>query len=158
VKELAAIVAAYSRVDGSLEQERVAAVLDDDLARARQLVDIQRINDQAYFVLCWGQLEIEVNARCRATIRHRKNSRQRHIRRAWDLYSPDDPRLSGLSFENRAALVLDRQAGRGSPWARLLSHYGTRNQIAHGALQAQGIDIPAIAADFYTIQSALEQP
>jgi hypothetical protein len=156
VKDLPAINAAYNRIDGALEQERVNAIAGGKPLVTNRIGDIQRINDQAYFVLCWGQIELAVNEACRAAIRHRRDSPQRHVRRAWDLYNPKDDRLSGLSFENRARLVLDAKAGPGSAWAKLMSYYSTRNQIAHGALQAAGLDIPAATGDFYAIQSALE--
>jgi hypothetical protein len=155
VKDLVAIEAVYSRIDGDLEQQRDTATAAGDAIEASRLGQRQRINDQAYFVLCWGQLEFEIDQRSRHTIRRRRNSRQWQTRRGWDLYNPDEPRLSGLSFENRAALVVDRQAGRGSPWARLMHHYQVRNQIAHGVLQAERIDVSATVADFYTIQAAL---
>jgi hypothetical protein len=68
----------------------------------------QRINDQAYFVLCWGQLEAAIDDICRTAIRNRQSSGNWAVRRAWDLYNPNESRLSGLRFEDRTALVLDR--------------------------------------------------
>jgi hypothetical protein len=80
------------------------------------------------------------------------------MRRGWDLYNPDDSRLSGLSFENRAALGLDKdeRAGPNSPWKKVMRYYNLRNQIAHGNLQASGIDITEVVQDFFIIQGALE--
>ncbi len=43
------------------------------------------INDQAYFVLAWGQLEADIDKACR--------------------------HLSGLSFENRMTLVPEKGSG-----------------------------------------------
>ena len=71
--------------------------------------------------------------------------------------NPNEPRFSGLSFENRARLVLDGQGGRASPSALTLKHYGSRNQIAHGELQATRIDVSAFVADCYLIQAALHR-
>ena len=115
----------------------------------------QRINDQAYFVLCWGQLETAIDETCRTAIRNRRTSENWSIRRAWDLYNPDDGRLSGLRFENRAALVLDQSAGKGSSWAKVMSYYALRNQIAHGDLQAERIDVEEVVKDFFQIQAEL---
>ena len=151
MKDLATIEATYSKIDGALEQQRDTATAAGDRTAASHVEQRQRINDQAYFVLCWGQLELEINTRCRNAIRRRWKSRQWQTRRGWDLYNPDDDRLSGLSFENRTALILDRKAGPGSPWARVMRHYQVRNQIAHGTLLAQRIDVSATVADFYTI-------
>jgi len=79
-----------------------------------------RVNDQAYFVLCWGQLEAEIDQACREAIRRHRNDTSWSVRRAWDLYNPDDKRISGLSFEDRTALVVDHGAGPGSIWAKII--------------------------------------
>jgi hypothetical protein len=115
----------------------------------------QVLNDQAYFVLCWAQLEIEIDEKCRNAIRSRIKSGNWATRRAWDLFNPYDKRLSGLSFEERTALVLDKGGGRGSPWARVMDYYALRNKIAHGTPSGQHVDVPAVVQNFYVIQSAL---
>lgn len=43
----------------------------------------------------------------------------------------------------RAALVLNRNAGAGSADALLMNHYGNRNRIAHGTVQATRLDLRA---------------
>ena len=151
MKDLPRILAAYSEVDAFLEEE---------LGRATapaQVVARQILNDQAYFLLCWGQLEIEIDERCRRAVRSRRQSPDWSTRRAWDLHNPDDRRFSGLSFEDRARLVLDAQAGRGSPFAITLKHYGIRNEIAHGKLSTTRIDVGAFVQDCFTIQAALHR-
>jgi len=37
-----------------------------------------------------------------------------------------------------------------------MSYYQLRNQIAHGTLLAQGIDIPEVVQDFFQIQGSLQ--
>jgi hypothetical protein len=155
MKNLPEIEAAYGRIDGDLEQQRDRAVASGSLSDVPRLEGRQRINDQAYFVLSWGQIESEIDERCRNSIRKRQSSVQWHVRRGWDLYNPNDRRLSGLSFEDRARLVLDGMAGKGSPWSLLMNYYQLRNQIADGTLVAHRIDVSAVAADFYVIQAAL---
>ncbi len=71
----------------------------------------QRNNDQAYFVLAWGQLEADIDEACQDAIRSGQSSKHRRCHRAWSLYNPSDRRLFGLSFENRLTLVLEK----GSP-------------------------------------------
>jgi hypothetical protein len=154
VRELPHIRAIYLEIDGVLETRRSAVA--GNLAAVRAIESKQRINDQAYFVLCWGQLEIVIDDTCRAAIRSRRASGNWAVRRAWDLYNPDDDRLSGLRFEHRAALVLDRDGGRGSPWAMVMGYYALRNQIAHGELQAQRIDVDSVVQDLFAIQAALQ--
>ena len=121
-------------------------------------VEIRQIlNDQAYFVLCWGQLENEINSICRTAISRRRLTSAWATRRGWDLYNPDDPRLSGLAFEDRTRLVLDAQEGRSSPYAKVMGYYEMRNRIAHGTLQPTRIAVQAVVKDFYVIQSALHR-
>jgi hypothetical protein len=116
----------------------------------------QVIHDQAYFVLCWGQLEAAIDDKCREAIRRRQNHTNWDHRRAWDLYNPNDKRLSGLSLEDRAALVVDRSGGPASPWARIMGYYQLRNQIAHGDLKPTRIEVAEIVKDFFTIAAALQ--
>ncbi len=151
MKQLARLLAAYQLLDASFEAERTAASTAATVqVEARQILD-----DQAYFLLCRGQLEVEISDICREAIRRRRAGTDWHVRRSWYLYNPDDKRLSGLSFEDRAALVLDRDAGRGSAWARAMFHYATRNDIAHGILRSTRIDVSAFVQDCFIIQTAL---
>jgi hypothetical protein len=155
LKDLAALVALYAELDRHLEADRSAAARLNDRVGVERAARKQRLNEQAYFLICWGQLETEIDNACRASIRTRQDSSNWAERRAWDLYNPDDKRLSGLAFEDRAALVLDKQAGRGSPWALVMSYYALRNRIAHGTLHPDGIDIAEVANDFYKVLAAL---
>ena len=153
MKELARILAAFQGLDATLEATRANA----SLGMAAQVEARQVLNDQAYFLLCWGQLELAINERCRDAIRRRRNDPDWAVRRGWDLYNPDDPRLSGLTVEERARLVLDQKEGRGSPFARTLFHYTVRNEIAHGGLPRTRIDVSAFVLDCYVIQGALHR-
>ena len=110
------------------------------------------INDQAYFVLAWGQLEADIEEACRETIRTGQSQDDWRHRRAWSLYNPDDRRLSGLSFENRLTLVLEKDS---HDWKRTMELYNVRNQIAHGALLSARIDMARVIEDFFRIQSSL---
>ena len=151
MKDLPRILAAYAELDAFLELELGSA------ERPVQVEARQILNDQAYFLLCWGQLEIELDSRCREAVRQRRQNADWQIRLAWDLYNPDDRRFSGLSFEDRVRLVLDGQGGRSSPFAVTLKHYSIRNEIAHGRLRTTRVDAGAFAEDCYTIRSALHR-
>ncbi len=105
----------------------------------------QKINDQAYFVLVRGQLETDINDACRDSIRHGQSHDDWRNRRAWSLYDPDDCRLSGLSFENRPTLVLASGSGE---WRRTTQFYNVRNQIAHGTLLPERIDVSGELQEF----------
>ena len=155
MRDLAALDALYAEVDAFFEEERTRALQAGDADRVLRIEGKQRLNDQAYFVLCWGQLEAEIDEACRAAIRRRRSDVNWEVRRAWDLYNPDDRRLSGLSFVDRVALVVDRNGGEGSPFSRIKGFYEIRNQIAHGRLRPDRIDVSAVVAEFYHIQSQL---
>ena len=82
----------------------------------------------------------------------RNRTRTWRYRRAWSLYNPDDRRLSGLSFENRVTLVLERGSRE---WKRTMQLYSVRNQIAHGTLLSERIDVSSEIQDFFRIRSSL---
>jgi hypothetical protein len=151
MRDLPRILAVYAEIDALLERELAQSALPVQV-EARQI-----LNDQAYFLLIWGQFEIELNSRCREAVRSRRQSPDWQTRRAWDLYNPEDRRFSGLSFEDRARLVLDAQEGRGSPFAITLKHYGIRNEIAHGKLLTTRVDVGAFVQDCYLVQTALHR-
>jgi hypothetical protein len=156
VRELPFIAAVYHETDDWLDGQRTAAEQRGDGAAAQRQESKQRINDQAFFILCWGQLESAIDDTCRDAIRQRRGHGTWAVRRGWDIYNPNDDRLSGLRFEHRTALVLDQQAGHGSPWAKVMSYYAIRNQIAHGKLVPQRIDIQKVVQDLFEIQGALQ--
>ena len=143
----------YNAIDQRLETELQSLV--HGLGRRTQLEQRQKINDHAYFVLCWGQLEAELNEACREAIRRRANNADWTKRRAWDLYNPDDRRLSGLRFEERVSLVLDKQDSSGGEWDMVMKYYAQRNRIAHGGSYERRIDLNSVIGDFYQIQSKI---
>ena len=152
MSDLQAIAASYERVDrflGDLRDDCDAAGDDDERDRvARE----QELNDQAWFVLAWGQLETDIDDACREAIRHGRSHEDWRHRRAWSLYNPDDRRLSGLRFENRLTLVLEKGSGE---WKRAMQLYNVRNQIAHGTLLSERIDVSSEIEDFFRIRSSL---
>ena len=95
MSDLRDIAISYERIDrflGALRDSRSAAGEDgerDRIAREREL------NDQAWFVLAWGQLETDIDDACRDAIRHAQSHEDWRYRRAWTLYNPDERRLSG---------------------------------------------------------------
>ena len=150
MKHLPAIAALYTEADNCLDN-----LQDPASGTGASIVEQKlRINDHAYFVLAWGQIEIAINDACRRAIEKGRSQRDWRQRRSWSLYNPEDRRLSGLRFEARAALVLDPDA-EGGEYGLAMRHYNIRNQIAHGTLLTQRVDVTAIAKQFFVIQSAL---
>ena len=149
MSDLDAIAALFQQVDNSLEdlrEQHDAAGETDERDRVDRQ---QKLNEQAYFVLAWGQLEADIDDACRDAIRLGQSREDWRHRRAWSLYDEENPRLS---FRNRLTLVLDRSSDE---WQRTLELYDVRNQIAHGDLRYAGINLPTVIEDFYRIQSSL---
>jgi hypothetical protein len=153
MNRLVELLGIYNKVDQYLESDIQNIV--SNAAKKRQLEQYQRINDQAYFVLCWGQLEGEINESCRKAIRKRKSNPDWSKRRAWDLFNPEDKRISGLTFEERVLLVIDKLNNRGAEWKLVTNYYQLRNLIAHGGSHEHRIDVNKIVQDFYKIQAKI---
>ncbi len=152
MSDLPAIAAAYEKIDLHFQRLRHTENRTGDEPVPGPVDRDQRINDQAYFVLAWGQLEADIEEACREAIRDGQSHDDWRHRRAWSLYNPDDRRLSGLSFENRLTLVLEKGS---DDWKRTMELYNVRNQIAHGALLSARIDMARVIEDFFRIQSSL---
>lgn len=155
MRSLQQIVALYEEIDRKFEAELAAALEAGDAGAAERFEQKQLINDQAFFVLSWGQLETAIDQACRAAIKRRRSNASWEMRRGFDFYNPDEKRLGGLQFDRRAAIVLDSDGGPGSSFAKVIAYYETRNKIAHGKLEAKRIDVSEVVADFYVIQSSL---
>ena len=97
------VIGANGRLD--FEQERHHAAAHADTAGIARIETKQRVNDQAYFVLCWGQLEAEIDQACREAIRRHRNDTSWSVRRAWDLWN--GPPLSSGSV--RLYRVIERK-------------------------------------------------
>ena len=149
MSDLEAIGALYQQVDNSLEDLREQYDAAGEAGERERVARQQRLNEQAYFVLAWGQLEAEIGDACRDAIRLGQLHEEWRYRRAWSLYDSDNPRLS---FKNRLTLVLERGS---EEWKRTVELYEVRNQIAHGDLRSEGIDVSTVIEDFHRIQSSL---
>ena len=149
MRDLEAIAATFLQVDKSLEGLRDRHNAAGESEERDRVARQQLLNEQAYFVLAWGQLEAEVGEACRDAIRLGQSHEDWWKRRAWSLYDSDNPRLS---FRNRLMLVLDRTSDE---WRRTMELYEVRNQVSHGDLLSEGIDVPTVIEEFYRIQSSL---
>ena len=149
MSDLEAIAALYQQLDNSLEDLREQHDAAGEAGERDRVALQQRLNEQAYFVLAWGQLETEIGDACREAIRSGQSQEDWRDRRAWSLYDSDNPRLG---FRNRLRLVLDRSSDE---WKRTVELYEVRNQIAHGDLRSEGIDVSTVIEDFRRIQSCL---
>ena len=152
MRELPAIEAAYTELANDLDLKRDAARDRGDGPAIDWLDKRRAIDDSAYFILAWGQLEQAINLACEAAVRAHRSSVDWFERRAWDAHNPDDMRAK---FEDRAALVLDRSNVRSDAYRRTIRYCGQRNRIAHGQTLATGIDVTSIISDLYRIGSEI---
>ena len=90
MSDLRSIATLYEQVDNHFDDLRD----DFDEAGRERVEQEQRINDQAYFVLAWGQLEADVGDACEKAISLGQSHRDWRHRRPWSLYDPREPRLS----------------------------------------------------------------
>ncbi len=149
------IMATHQAVENLLDAEVQAAATTGNSQSLANAKERQRLNGFAYFVLCWGQFEADIDDKCRNEIRKRRSHPHWPQRRGWDIYNPDEKRLSGLSFLDRVALLTDKSAGNGSAWADIFKLYQTRNLLAHGKLAVTEIDVQDVGRQMYQLQSEL---
>ena len=68
MRDLPLIRSVYVEIDAHFEAARLDAHGRRDMVAIERIERKQRVNDQAYFVLCWGQLEIAIDETCRRVI------------------------------------------------------------------------------------------
>lgn len=149
MSNLQEIAALYEKIDNHFDDLRDRFAGAVDMTGRDRVEKEQRINDQAYFVLAWGQLEADVDDACQGVIESGRSQEDWRYRRPWSLYNPENPRLS---FKNRLRLVLRENS---EEWQLAVNHYSVRNEIAHGTLLSERIDVSSVMRDFERIQSSL---
>ena len=146
---LEAIADLFQQTDKYLEKLRekhdAAGKVDERDRVARQ----QILNEQALFVLAWGQLEADIDDACRAAIEIGISHDDWQQRRTWIVYNEE---IERLSFKTRLTLVLDRSSYE---WQQSVKSQKLRNQFAHGDLSHTGIEFSSLIEDFRHIQSSL---
>ena len=80
--DLEAIAALFQQIDNSLEHVREQHDAAGETVEHDSVARRQELNEQAYFVLAWGQLEAEIDDACRDAIRFGKSHEDWRHRRA----------------------------------------------------------------------------
>ncbi|MCY3022655.1 MAG: hypothetical protein NTW87_27060 [Planctomycetota bacterium] len=110
---------------------------------------LRAINDQAYFLMMFGQLEDHVNSQCKKLVTRKKTAPRWKDRRAWDTFDPErEP------FMNRVALLTDK----GGKAFRQVKYYyeDLRCEIAHGNTAVQmPMALITVAAELQSLARAL---
>lgn len=152
MKDLPAIEATYTELATRLDRKLDAAREQGDGAAVAWAEKQQLINDSAYFILVWGQLEVRIDEVCEAAVRQRRDSDDWSLRRAWDAFDPDNLRVR---FEDRSGPRARPIQQESDAYERTLRYYRERNRVAHGRSLATAIDVPFIISDLYPIASEL---
>lgn len=146
------ITALFQKIDNYLEnlrEQHDAAGQDDQ----RKIVKRQqRLNEQAFYVLAWGQLEASIDDACRNAIDHWKSHPDWRQQRTWRVFHKIG--LRRLNFESRLTLVLDKAS---ADYRDTVSHHDARSKIAHGEISETPIDFPSVIEKFRHIESLLVQ-
>jgi len=89
VRDLEAIAASFLQVDNDLEDLRDRHHVAGEAEERDRVAGRQKLNEQAWFVLAWGQFEAEISEACRDAIRLGMSHEEWRQRRAWDLCDPE---------------------------------------------------------------------
>ncbi len=146
---LESIAVLFQQIDNYLEELREKHDAAGREAERDGVEHQQILNEQALFVLAWGQLEADIDDACRAAIEIGISHDDWRQRRTWIVYNED---IERLSFRKRLTLVLDRSSYE---WQKSMENQEFRNKIAHGEILDTSIDLPNMIEDFRRIQSAL---
>src|SRR4051794_4425171 len=127
----------YLATDGELARQEALATRRTQRERWRRA---RTINDQAFFVLIFAQLEDHVRVRCGRLIAKRRTLARAASRRIREIVEPDK-----LPFMKQVALLLDKGSAE---YGQIKQYYDVRCDIAHGTIYpASPIFIPRVAAD-----------
>ena len=85
MSDLRTIAASYERIDRFLGDLRDSCDAAGEIDEREQIAREQELNDQAWFVLAWGQLEADIDDACRHAIRYAQSHEDWRYRRAWTL-------------------------------------------------------------------------
>ena len=142
INRLVAIAKVHDLIDAHLETLKESEDFTPDESRDTKLaISIkQSINDQAYFLLAWGQIEAQIRKAHDEADRLDKSRglvKQRHGR---------------LSFKKQLSGVFEKTS---KDWEQVWDYYKLRNDIAHGNLKMEFLAFSGIVSDFFEIQSKL---
>lgn len=140
------ILQAHSEANGQLDRKERGARSADGKAKWAQR---RMVNDHAYFVMLFAQLESLVDERCDKLVAGKKAGRHWKARRLWDSID-----LDRLAFMQRVALLCEKGQ---AVYGKVRRYYGIRCEIAHGDSPLVGpIALSMIVPDLFGIAAALK--
>ncbi len=116
-------------------------------------VDVQYVNERAYFVLLVAQFEDLVNEAVGTIITVAQKSPDWRHREIWKAVVPRTNRIQDIPFKTRLALLIDRQRVE---YRDACGLYDVRNQIAHGRLD-NPVSIQTAINQLRTVASLIQE-
>ena len=106
----------------------------------RRLAGLRQLNEQAYFVVLFAQLEQHVGDECRKLIDRKRASSDWEKRRAWEVVDRNQiPLMQKVALLTRSG---------GTDYNSIHAMYATRNAIAHGhSASAQTVNVRLAAIE-----------
>jgi hypothetical protein len=142
------IYEAYLEANGILLERETRARKPASIARWNKK---RQLNDQAYFIMLFAQLEDKINRLCVSLITKKKGLAKWGMRRSWDVIEHAD--IDRFPFKKRVALLVEKGT---TDYNDIKDYYDIRNDIAHGNVSAVGtIIITTVAAHIKEISSRL---
>ena len=112
------------------------------------------INDKAYFVLMFSELEDRIAERVRKVIQRRSTTSSVLNQRVWKLLGRKEGNR-GLPFMDKTSMLLERG---NAEYNMVKSHYDVRCDIAHGKASSIGsISIPSAYSDFVGLVKSISR-
>ncbi|MBE7558310.1 hypothetical protein HS125_04955 [bacterium] len=110
------------------------------------------LNDQAYFVMLFAQLEDRITGKCRALIKRKSATGKWGSRRSWQILDAHD--VERMPFTRRVALLLEKGT---ADYTEVCGFYRDRCAIAHGQLgKVSPINLPHVARKIQYLASKLQ--
>ncbi|MCX7046202.1 MAG: hypothetical protein NTX50_12045 [Candidatus Sumerlaeota bacterium] len=136
------IYAAYLHSDAAFDEQEARA---HSTQRKEQWTRKRELNNYAYFILLFTQLEDHINEECRKLIVRKSAAGTWRGKRLWDSIE-----LENLNFKQRVALLAEKG---GTDFNKITEYYKVRCEIAHGdssprrTFRGRLIHIPTIFGD-----------
>jgi len=150
MKSIQAAYKAYLDADSFMGSAAASA----RTAGMRQKWSVKRLlNDQAYYVFIFAQLEGYINDRCEKLVGQKSGATRWRGRRLWDTVD-----LDRLDFKRRLALLTDKT---GPIYAKIVQYYQYRNHLAHGEqytampVAVPVVAVPVVASDLMNMSKSL---
>jgi hypothetical protein len=145
------ILATYYDIDTVYALRELKAAKAGHVKKEAGIKEVRKLNDQAYFMILFAQMEDIISKKAERLVRIKKNSLKNWgSRRSWDIINKD---IVQVHFKSRLGLLLDI---KGKEFLTISKYYKIRNDIAHKGTTTQSIFMPVVSADIEAITKMLK--